>query len=168
MRPLTFEVGQGDRLWLCGKNGSGKSSLLKLIRGEDIPFTGEVRRGSNLKISYVPQDASFLSGELSGYARLCEIDESLFKAILRKLGFLPGNSLKRIGSVQRGPEKKVLLAKSLCEQAHLYIWDEPLNYIDIFSRMQLEHLLSASALTLIFVEHDQTFSSQTATKIIRL
>lgn len=45
--PLTFEVGQGDRLWLCGKNGSGKSSLLKLIRGEDIPFTGEVRRGSN-------------------------------------------------------------------------------------------------------------------------
>ena len=166
--PLTFEVGQGDRLWLCGKNGSGKSSLLKLIRGEDIPFTGEVRRGSNLKISYVPQDASFLSGELSGYARLCEIDESLFTAILRKLGFSRVQFEKDMAQFSAGQKKKVLLAKSLCERAHLYIWDEPLNYIDIFSRMQLEHLLSASALTLIFVEHDQTFSSQIATKIIRL
>lgn len=65
-------------------------------------------------------------------------------------------------------KKKVLLAKSLCEKAHLYIWDEPLNYIDVFSRMQLEELLSASPLTMLFVEHDQAFTDRIAAKKISL
>lgn len=65
-------------------------------------------------------------------------------------------------------KKKVLLAKSLCEKAHLYIWDEPLNYIDVFSRMQLEELLLASPLTMLFVEHDQAFTDRIAAKKISL
>ena len=67
-----------------------------------------------------------------------------------------------------GQKKKVLLAKSLCEQAHLYIWDEPLNFIDVFSRMQIEELIMSHGLTMIFVEHDQAFREKVATKGISL
>ena len=65
-------------------------------------------------------------------------------------------------------KKKVLIAKSLCEQAHLYVWDEPLNYIDIYSRMQIENLIREFSPTMIFVEHDLAFRNNMATKSIRL
>lgn len=94
-------------------------------------------------ISYVPQDASHLQGLLSDYAREHRLDESLFKAILRKLDFERVMFEKDIRDFSGGQKKKVLLAGSLCERAHLYIWDEPLNYIDVYSRMQLENLIRA-------------------------
>jgi len=67
-----------------------------------------------------------------------------------------------------GNQKKVLLARSLCEQAHIYIWDEPLNYIDILSRMQIEELIKTHKPTMIFVEHDRTFCDNIATKTVNL
>ena len=166
--PISFELKQGEKLWLCGGNGSGKSSLLKLILGETVPYTGTVEIGSGLKISYVPQNASFLRGDLSSYAREQRIDESLFKAILRKLGFSRIQFEKDMADFSAGQKKKVLLARSLCEQAHLYIWDEPLNYIDIFSRMQVEQLLASAPLTFLFVEHDREFGERITTRTICL
>ena len=62
----------------------------------------------------------------------------------------------------------MLLARSLCERAHLYLWDEPLNYIDVFSRMQLEALLQEAQAAMVFVEHDQVFVSRTATQVLTL
>ena len=67
-----------------------------------------------------------------------------------------------------GQKKKVLIAKSLCEQAHLYVWDEPLNYIDIYSRMQIENLIQEFSPTMIFVEHDEVFCQNTANRMILL
>ncbi|MNO02480.1 Aliphatic sulfonates import ATP-binding protein SsuB [compost metagenome] len=67
-----------------------------------------------------------------------------------------------------GQKKKVLIAKSLCEKAHLLVWDEPLNFIDVISRMQIEDLLLAYAPTILFVEHDREFCERIATKQIRL
>lgn len=67
-----------------------------------------------------------------------------------------------------GQKKKVLIAKSLCEQAHLYIWDEPLNYIDVLSRIQIEELLLEYQPTILFVEHDRTFSGNIATKFVNI
>ena len=84
-RNVSFTVERGDRIVLQGKNGSGKSSLLKLLCGEDIPHSGEVRIGSGLTISVVAQDSSHLTGRLSDLARNSGIDESLFLAILSKL-----------------------------------------------------------------------------------
>ena len=68
----------------------------------------------------------------------------------------------------QGQKKKALIAASLCQQAHLYIWDEPLNYIDIDSRLQIEELLRESAPTLLFVEHDRAFRDAIATRMLRL
>lgn len=166
--PVQFTVEQGDRIALEGKNGSGKSSLLKAIKGELVDYTGMITVGSGLKISYVSQDTSYLKGTLSELASESEIDESLFKAILRKMGFERIQFEKPIETFSEGQKKKVLIAKSLCEKAHLYIWDEPLNFIDVYSRMQIEQLISAFKPTMIFVEHDKQFCDQIATKIVKL
>ncbi|MDL2258594.1 ABC-F type ribosomal protection protein [Eubacteriales bacterium OttesenSCG-928-K08] len=161
---LDFTLMQNERVALSGPNGCGKSSMLKLIAGQDIPHTGELRVASQLKISYVPQDTSFLSGDLSDYARECRIDESLFKTILRKLDFLRVQFEKDMREFSAGQRKKVLIARSLCEQAHLYIWDEPLNFVDVYSRIQIEELIVEYAPTLLIVEHDRAFLENVATR----
>ena len=164
--PVSFTIQSGDRIALSGKNGCGKSSILKLICGEDIPHTGEVKVGSGVKISYIKQDSSGMSGSLEDYAAGLGIDESLFKAILRKLDFTREQFEHDISEFSAGQKKKVLLAGSLSEEAHIYIWDEPLNYIDVISRMQIEELLAEYRPTLLFVEHDNTFCENIASKII--
>lgn len=166
--PVSFTVRQGDRVVLDGKNGSGKSSLLKLLVGEQIEHTGTIKVGSGLVISYVSQDTSHLSGNLSDFADRHGIDESLFKSILRKLDFERTQFEKEIQDFSGGQKKKVLIAKSLCEQAHLYVWDEPLNFIDVYSRMQIEQLINEFSPTMIFVEHDRTFRDAVATKIVNI
>ena len=161
-------MNSGDRIALLGINGSGKSSILKLLTGENISFSGTLEMGSNLQISYISQDTSFLQGRLKNFARSTCIDESLFKAILRKLGFERVQFEKDMSAFSDGQKKKVLLARSLCEQAHLYIWDEPLNFIDVLSRIQIEELILRCRPTLLFVEHDSTFVSSIATKKVNL
>uniref|UniRef100_UPI00262BD314 ribosomal protection-like ABC-F family protein n=1 Tax=Desulfosporosinus sp. TaxID=157907 RepID=UPI00262BD314 len=163
-----FTIQQGDRIALTGKNGSGKSSIIKLICGKNINYTGTFRKGSQLKISYVSQDTSHLQGNLTDYAANNKIDESLFKSILRKLGFSRVQFEKDMSTFSGGQKKKVLIANSLCEQAHLYIWDEPLNYIDVISRIQIEELLLKYQPTILFVEHDRTFSGNIATKFVNI
>ena len=167
-RGVSFTVQAGDRIALCGKNGTGKSSFLKLICGEEIPFGGALRKGSGLKISYVPQDTSYLTGNLADFARESDIDESLFKTILRKFDFSRMQFEKDMRDFSAGQKKKALIARSLCEQAHLYVWDEPLNYVDVISRMQIEDLLEEFAPTILFVEHDSAFSRHIATKTVEL
>lgn len=165
---INFEIKNGDRIALCGKNGSGKSSILKLFYGENISYTGEFYISQNLKFSYIPQNAESLYGNLSEFARSNEIDESLFKTILRKLDFSREQFDKNIEDFSDGQKKKVFIAKSLCEKANIYIWDEPLNFIDIFSRIQVENVILEYKPTLIFVEHDISFREKIATKIINL
>jgi lincosamide and streptogramin A transport system ATP-binding/permease protein len=171
-KPVCEEVGftieQGDRISLTGKNGSGKSSIIKLICGADIRYSGTCRIGSQLKISYVSQDTSHLRGNLTDFAVEHGIDESLFKAILRKLDFSRLQFEKDMSAFSGGQKKKVLIAKSLCEKVHLHIWDEPLNFIDVISRMQIEELLLEHQPTILFVEHDREFVENIATKTVAL
>ncbi|CAM4397174.1 lincosamide and streptogramin A transport system ATP-binding/permease protein [Paenibacillus endophyticus] len=165
---LSFTIEQGERIALSGRNGSGKSSIIKLICGEEIRYTGSFSKDSQLKISYVSQDTSFLQGNLTDYARDNDIDESLFKSILRKLDFSRLQLEKEISTYSGGQKKKVLIAKSLSENVHLHVWDEPLNFIDVISRMQIEELLLEYTPTILFVEHDKQFCDHIATKIISL
>ena len=163
---VNFYLENGDRLQLKGKNGCGKSSIIKLLLGYDIDYKGTLNISGNPKISYISQDTSQLFGSLTEYARINNIDESLFKSILRKLDFEREQFDKNIENYSEGQKKKVLIAKSLCEQANLYIWDEPLNYIDVFSRMQIEDVILKYCPTMIFVEHDEEFSLKIATKTL--
>ena len=166
-REISFTLEQGDRIALLGGNGCGKSSLLKLILGQPIPHSGEVRLGNGLTVSYVSQDASALEGSLSDYALAQNVEEHLLKAMLSKLGFAKAQFEKNMAQFSAGQKKKVLLAASLCQNTHLHIWDEPMNYIDVISRIQIEELLLTFRPTILFVEHDKVFCEKIATKTIR-
>jgi len=103
---ITFTVHSGDRVALSGKNGCGKSSLLKLILGEEIAHTGTLTLSSGLIISSIPQDTSHLCGNLREFAEQSHIDESLFKAILRKLDFARTQFEKPMEEFSGGQKKK--------------------------------------------------------------
>jgi lincosamide and streptogramin A transport system ATP-binding/permease protein len=217
---VTFTVKQEDRIAIIGGNGSGKSSIIKLITGNGLyaachpeldsgsltnvtsemlkqyaachpeldsgsltnitsemlkqvqhdvfAYTGIVKLSSNVKISYVPQGTSHLRGDIITYAKNAGIDQTLFRAILINLGFERAQFDSDLSELSEGQKKKILIARSLSESAHLYIWDEPLNYIDIQSRMQIEALLLEYKPTMIFVEHDSIFIEKIATKEVEL
>ena len=167
-KPVTFEALRGERIALEGKNGCGKSSLLKMIMGEDIPHSGSLTLSSGLIISFVPQTAAHLTGSVSRFAEDSKLDEPLFRAILHKMGFGKRDFDTPLSEYSEGQKKKILIAKSLCEKAHLYVWDEPLNYLDIYSRMQIETLILSFCPTMIFVEHDKTFRESVATKTVSM
>ena len=165
---ISFDIAPGSRIALTGKNGCGKTTLLKLLCGENIRFTGSIEKPARLKISYVPQEASGLSGTLEEYARNCGIDEERFRAMLGKLDFTAPQYSQRIEAYSDGQKKKVLLARSLCEEANLFIWDEPLNYVDILSRIQIENAILTWQPAMIFVEHDRVFCERVADRIIEI
>ena len=165
---LTFTLRPGERMAVTGPNGCGKSTLLKKLCGQDVAACGTLALGAGLIVSYVPQDASFLHGGARDYARNAGVDETMFLTLLRKLGFERVQFEKDMADYSAGQKKKVLLARSLCESAHLYLWDEPLNYIDVLSRMQIEQLLLDYRPTMLFVEHDAAFVRRAATGTLAL
>lgn len=167
-QPVDLAISRGDCIALTGRNGAGKSSLLRLLCGEPIDYSGRMYIGSGLRISCVPQDASFLAGGLEFFARQRGIDRSLFYTILRKLDFSRTLFEQDMCTYSAGQKKKVLLAASLCEQAHLYLWDEPLNYIDIDSRIQIEELLKQYQPTMLLVEHDRAFCDAVAARTVEM
>ena len=166
--PVSFEVNNGDRVAIVGKNGFGKSSILKLILGENIEYTGTLKVANDLKISYVSQSTEYLKGNLKEFVKQYQVEESIFKAMLVKMGFSKSEFDKDIKQMSEGQKKKILIAKSISEQANLYIWDEPLNYIDILTRIQIEEAILKYKPTIIFVEHDETFINKIATKVVQL
>jgi len=165
-QPLTFEINQGERISLTGKNGCGKTSVLKAILGQIKSYTGTIEYNRQLKLSYVCQDTSFVKGSLDEFCKIHKIDKTNLLSLLFKLGFERIQFEKPLQDFSEGQKKKLLIAKSLCGQANLYIWDEPLNYIDIISREQIKNMLIGSNVSMIFVEHDAYFCEEVSTKEI--
>lgn len=168
---ISFEIKQGDIVAIYGSNGSGKSTLIKSILGfnqEYSKYTGEIKLANNLKISYIPQDIGDLKGSLNEHIYGQNIDETLCKTILRKLNFSRDLFDMDMRGYSYGQKKKVLIAISLSKPAHLFVWDEPLNYIDIISRIQIKEIIKEAKPTLIFVEHDRRFVEDISNKIIQL
>ncbi len=173
---VDMEVHQKERVCLYGKNGSGKSSLIRAIclhaNQEEANIESHLREegtletAAGLTISYVSQDTSFLKGSIQAFCDSRAIDESRFCALLRQLDMERVQFAKDMENFSEGQKKKVLIAASLVTSAHLYIWDEPLNYIDVFSRMQIEKLILAYQPTMLIVEHDVRFCENIATKTV--
>lgn len=177
-KELTFQIKLGDRIVISGHNGCGKSSIIKAILKNNAEefgdfgnleiVDGNLNVGSGLVISYINQDTSFLKGTIEDFCQDRGLDRSLFLAILRQLDFNREQFSKNMEDFSEGQKKKVLIAASLITPAHLYIWDEPLNYIDVFSRMQIEKLILDACPTMLIVEHDARFQEKVATEVIRL
>jgi len=165
---VNFTLRRGDRIALSGPNGCGKSSILKALCGQGGSLTGQVSIAPSLVISYVPQQTEDMRGPVEGFIRENGVDETLFKAMLRNMDFTRDLFDRPIEQMSQGQKKKLLLARSLCIPAHLYVWDEPMNYIDVLSRVQLEGLLLEYEPTLLLVEHDAVFLERVCTQTIRL
>lgn len=174
---LKFEINANERVIIDGENGCGKSSLIKAIldknkgqKTSEISYEskGVLEVPENLIISYINQDTSHLKGTLKEYSQSTNVDYTRLLSLLRQLDFERAQFSKRIEQYSEGQKKKVLIASSLLTPAHLYIWDEPLNYIDVFTRMQIEKLIDIYKPTMLIVEHDVRFKEKVATKIISL
>ncbi len=165
---VNFVLRRGERLALTGPNGCGKSSILKALVGAGGSLTGDVSIAPNLTISYVPQQTDDLSGTMDDFINRSGVDEPLFKAILRNMDFTRDLFDRPLERMSQGQKKKLLLARSLCIPAHLYVWDEPLNYIDVLSRVQLEGLLTEYAPAMLLVEHDAVFLDRVCTGRVEL
>ena len=181
---FNMELRRGDRIVLQGRNGCGKTSIIKsVLRAEGVEvlsplpdeisdsqlqIRGRLKAAKGLRISWISQDTSFLKGSLDDYIEKSGASPSLFKAVLRQLDLERVQFEKPMEKFSEGQKKKVLIAGSLLQQAHLYIWDEPLNYIDVFSRMQIEELIMKYQPTMLIVEHDKFFGERCATQKIVL
>jgi len=173
---LRFQVKRGERVVLSGDNGCGKSSILKAIMQksgcwEETPellISGQLDIATGMTISYVNQDTSFLTGPLKKYIKEKGLNETLFLTVLRQLDFGREQFVKNMEDFSEGQKKKVLIASSLITPAHLYIWDEPLNFIDVFSRMQIEKLIVQYKPTMLLVEHDIRFRENVASEVVSI
>ena len=165
---VNLTLRRGERLALTGPNGCGKSSILKALVGSGGSLTGDISIAPNIIISHVPQQTDDLCGTMEDFISRAGIDTTLFKAILRNMDFTRDLFERPLDKMSQGQKKKLLLARSLCIPAHVYIWDEPLNYIDVLSRVQLEGLLTEYEPTMLLVEHDAVFLERVCTGEIAL
>ncbi|KRM79045.1 ABC transporter, ATP-binding protein [Lapidilactobacillus dextrinicus DSM 20335] len=168
-KPLSFDLKVHQRLAITGPNGAGKSSLIQAILQQ---FTGN-QRGSitypkQLPISYVRQNYENNRGSLAEFAEKNQLNMQDFLNNLHKLGMERRVFNNKIENMSMGQRKKVELAKSLSQPAALYIWDEPLNYLDVFNQEQLENLIQEVQPTMLIIEHDCDFIDKVATNQLKL
>ena len=129
--------------------------------------SGFVQLPQGIKISIVRQIYDN-RGYLKDFATEHQLDYELFLSKLRKLGMERKQFTQKIETMSQGQQKKVELARSLSQEAELYLWDEPLNYLDVFNHEQIVQLLENSQLTMLLVEHDQDFIERISNQIINL
>ena len=165
---VSLSVERGERVALRGRNGCGKSTLLKLIQQEPLDYTGTQQIPAGLILSTVPQAPSFLQGACANLSGA----KGWMKACLRRFygsWNFPAPSLIKRCSISAQVRRKKYCWRKACAKARIYICaDEPLNYIDLFSRMQIEQLILDYEPTLLFVEHDEAFTQKIATRIVEL
>lgn len=166
-KPISFSLHPKERLALYGLNGSGKSSILKAIQGL-LPYQGTINKPERLICSIVPQDVADLKGTFQDFVQAKQIDQTLFMTLLRKLGFKRETFLQDLSALSLGQKKKVVIAASLCQPAHLYIWDEPLSHLDLMSRQQIEEMIVQSEATILCIEHDERFLQAIQAQIVEV
>ncbi|MBT8806889.1 ABC transporter ATP-binding protein [Lactobacillus delbrueckii subsp. bulgaricus] len=123
---------------------------------------------TGLKISYLPQDLSSYHGYLPAFAKEHHLDYEHFLNQLKKLGLEREAFKQKIEEMSQGQKKRVALAKSLTEEASLYLWDEPANYLDLFNQDQLIKLMAKEQPAMLLVDHDQAFIEAVAKERVNL
>ncbi|MBL7033250.1 MAG: ABC-F family ATP-binding cassette domain-containing protein [Candidatus Delongbacteria bacterium] len=165
---FSLTVRRGQRIALLGPNGAGKTTLFNAIAGEITPVNGSIRLPAYLELLRAYQQPLWQTGLLREQLRVAGLDETRFRQILAVLG-AEGDIFERpLETFSQGQLKKVDLCRSFISPAHLLLWDEPLNYIDIMSREQIEEVILEFEPTLLFIEHDRLFVERVATDLVEM
>ena len=170
---VSFRVNQGDKIWIRGRNGAGKTTLLNILNRRSK--CDNVFYINNLSIAYVSQEPYWKSGNIKELFRKEIVDQNHFEEIYKRFlelcyqFDLPEDFDKRpIETLSSGEVKKVDIARSLSTNQQVIFWDEPLNYMDVYFKGQLERALSDNDITIVFVEHNEDFARKVANKIVQL
>ena len=162
LKDVSLHIYPGDKIWIRGKNGAGKTTLLKLLAGK-LHGSG-IRRTGGISIAYVTQEPVCRSGELPISLR----DNRKFKDLCMLFELPPDFLHRPLETLSSGELRKVDIAKTLSENHQILFLDEPLNYMDVNFKAQLEKALSDEDLTLVFVEHNEEFGERLANQSIEL
>jgi ATP-binding cassette subfamily F protein 3 len=169
---LNFEIKRGERVALIGSNGTGKTTILKILNGVLSADAGEFRLGSKVQIGYYDQEHHVLHMEKTVFEEISDAYPTLTNTKIRNVlaAFLFTNDdvFKRIGDLSGGERGRVSLAKLMLSEANFLILDEPTNHLDIVSKEILENALNHYTGTVLFVSHDRYFINTTATRILDL
>ena len=165
---VNFKVTGGEHIAVIGDNGTGKSTLVKLIVGEEEPDSGYVRRGPAIRMAYLPQIVKFRDPTLSAADTVideCHCTMQDARDSLGAFGFTGEDALKAVGTLSGGEQSRLRLCILMRSDVNLLILDEPTNHLDISSREWMEDALSSYGETLLFVSHDRYFIEKFATRI---
>lgn len=171
-KDLNFEIKRGEKVALIGENGTGKTTILKIINKYVSKDTGIIRLGSRVKIGYYDQEQQVLHDEKTIFQEISDSYPSLtntrIRNVLAAFLFRGEDVFKLIKSLSGGERGRVSLAKLMLSSANFLILDEPTNHLDIFSKEVLETALSQYTGTVFYVSHDRYFINKTATRILEL
>ena len=169
---LSFEIKRGERVALIGNNGTGKTTILKMINGLVEGDAGSITLGTNVHIGYYDQEHQLLHMEKTIFEEIADdypqLNNTKIRNVLAAFLFTNDDVFKRIGDLSGGERGRVSLAKLMLSDANFLILDEPTNHLDITSKEILESALNQYTGTVFFVSHDRYFINQTATRIIEL
>ena len=165
---VDLEVTGGERIALLGDNGTGKSTLIKMIMGEEVPDEGKIRLGPTVKIGYLPQiihfdrpDRNLVDTML--YAQNCSTQEARDR--LAAFDFRGEDVFKSVSTLSGGEQSRLRLCMLMDSKINLLILDEPTNHLDLNSREWIEEAVADYTGNLLFVSHDRYFINQFATRI---
>ena len=169
---IGMDIKRGEKVALIGDNGTGKTTILKIINRLLPPDTGLIRLGSNVHIGYYDQEQQNLSMEKTIFEEISDtwplMDRTRIRSVLAAFLFTGDDVFKSIGDLSGGERARVSLAKLMLSDANFLILDEPTNHLDIASKEILENAISAYSGTVLYVSHDRYFINCTATRILEL
>lgn len=169
---ISFEIKRGERVALIGNNGTGKTTILKIITGLMNADYGTINLGSNVHIGYYDQEHQILHTEKNIFQEISDdypnLNNTRIRNVLAAFLFTGDDAFKLIGDLSGGERGRVSLAKLMLSEANFLVLDEPTNHLDIDSKEILENALNAYSGTVLYVSHDRYFINQTATRIIDL
>lgn len=169
---ISFEIKKGERVAIIGGNGTGKTTLLKIINGLLLPDSGKIKLGTNVEIGYYDQEHQVLNADKNLFDEISDdypyLNNTEIRNVLASFLFTKDDVFKLVGSLSGGEKGRLSLAKLMLSEANFLLLDEPTNHLDITSKEILEDALNNYEGTVLYVSHDRYFINKTATRILDL